>query len=64
MEDKIKKTVLITGGSGGIGEELCNFFANKKKIFFTYFKNKKSEYNYQKYIKKWWFNNCKKNGYF
>ena len=42
MEDKIKNTVLIPGGSGGIGKELCNFFANKKiKIFFLYFKNKK-----------------------
>ena len=53
MEDKIKKTVLITGGSGGIGEELCNFFANKKiKIFFTYFKNKKKANLIIKNIKK------------
>lgn len=42
MEDNLKKTVLITGGSGGIGEELCDYLAKKKiKVFFTYFKNKK-----------------------
>ena len=45
------KTVLITGGSGGI-EKNCVIFLQIKN-FFTYFKNKKSEYNYQ---------NIKKNG--
>ena len=39
MEDKIKNTVLIPGGSGGIGKELCNFFANKKIKIFNFLSN-------------------------
>ena len=42
MIDRTKKIALITGGSGGIGSELCEKLAEKRiKILFTYFKNKK-----------------------
>ena len=39
---KIKRAALITGGSGGIGSNLCKELAKEKiTICFTYFKNKK-----------------------
>lgn len=42
MVDKIKRTALITGGSGGIGSNICENLANNNiKVLFTYCKNKK-----------------------
>ncbi len=49
MINKLKKIALITGGSGGIGSNICKELAKKNyRIYFTYLKNKK---NAEKIIK-------------
>ena len=64
MEDKIKKTVLITGGSEEL--ENCVIFLQIKKLkFFTYFKIIKKANIIIKNIKKnGGLITAKKNGYF
>jgi GDP-L-fucose synthase len=50
---KIKKKILIMGGTGFIGKNLVNYFQNKKKyiIYATYFKSKKPLIKNVKWIK-------------
>ena len=52
MVDKINRTALITGGSGGIGSNICENLASKNiKVLFTYFKNKKKAEKIKKKIR-------------
>ena len=65
MVDKINRTALITGGSGGIGSNICENLASKNiKVLFTYFKNKKkAEKIKKKNTRKRWASFYKKTRY-
>ena len=48
MINKLKKIALITGGSGGIGSNICKELAKKIIEFILLILNKKCRKNYQR----------------
>jgi len=53
MKNNISKVALVTGGSGGIGSNICKELAKKNiKVCFTHFKNKRKAEKIVKEIQK------------
>lgn len=47
----VGKTVVVTGGSGGIGKEICTMFCQEgAKVFFTYLRNKQGAESFAKQL--------------